>query len=59
LKVASRSSFSGLLHQAGTRPQRIRSKPRLPSRGTMTPTSWVGQTLVLAGQLRASSPISM
>jgi hypothetical protein len=37
LKVAARSSFSGLDHHQGTKPRRIRTKSRLPS--------WVGQTL--------------
>ena len=46
LNVESRwSSFSGLFHQKGTRPQRISLSSRAPSFATTTSAGSVGQTL--------------
>src|SRR5437899_3736108 len=45
LKVARRSSLSGLLHQKGTRPQRISTSSRFPSCSTIVSAGSVGQAL--------------
>jgi hypothetical protein len=45
LNVASFNSFSGFDHQNGTKPQRIGTSSRLPSRATIVSIVVVGQTL--------------
>jgi hypothetical protein len=58
-KVAALSSLSGFDHHHGTRPQRIRTKSRLPSCSITTSTGSVGQILyrgcrLCGGAVRAS-----
>jgi hypothetical protein len=45
LNVASLKSFRDLLHQPGTKPQRIGASRRLPSCPTIVSIVVVGQTL--------------